>query len=234
MLLKNKVKKNKILVFFVLLLLTHAVYAQEAYNWKTLSSKKAVNDAVQVGSTIWAATSGGAFSYNLNTGTYFTLSRTDGLRGVILQAVAVDKYGKIWFGSQDGVIDVYNPVSKQTQSIYDIYNFKEQNGINSFLVKGDSVFVSTDFGVALYQASTLKSIDSYLKFGSFESKVPVKTAHYFMSPHRKVRQFKKADPQIWLRLIHGMFLQPTVGFLRAVATILLNTRIALLWRRVAD
>jgi ligand-binding sensor domain-containing protein len=173
MLLTYMVKKQKTLTLFLILLFAHLCHAQEAYNWKTLSSLGGVNDAVQVGSKIWAATSGGAFSYDQATGTYFTLTRTDGLQGIILRAVVADNSGRIWFGSQEGAIDVYNPATGEVQPIYDIYNYKEHNAINSFLLKGDTLFVCTDFGIAVYRTSTMKSIDQYLKFGTLDSKIPV-------------------------------------------------------------
>ncbi len=174
MLLHKKVNQYKNSVFVLFLLLTLPGNAQEAYNWMTHSSKKTVTEAVMSGNKIWAATSGGAFCYNLKDSSFLTITRSDGLKGISLQAIAVDTYGKIWLGSQDGCVDIYDPATKEIKTIYDIFNSNNvQKGINSFMITGDSIFACTDIGIVVFNTVTYKSLDTYVNLGSFPAKIPV-------------------------------------------------------------
>ena len=100
--------KNQLCILFVFLLSIFS-NAQQASNWKNYTSMKTALALVSTDNSIWAATTGGGFSYTPSSNSFKTLHRTDGLQGITLTAVTVDSYGKIWFGSQEGVIDVYNP-----------------------------------------------------------------------------------------------------------------------------
>jgi ligand-binding sensor domain-containing protein len=142
--------------------------AQQASNWKNYTSMQTAQAvALSNNNIIWAATTGGGFSYNPSSKIYKTLHRTDGLQGINLTAVTVDIYGKVWFGSLEGVIDVYNPADNSIQSILDIYNsnynVKQITGLKS---SGDTIFVSTSYGISLINAQTLLFIDTYFTFGN--------------------------------------------------------------------
>ncbi|MGE5402502.1 MAG: two-component regulator propeller domain-containing protein [Ignavibacteriales bacterium] len=136
---------------------------------------KNVNDACASGNGIWAATSGGAFYYSFEDHSYLTLNKAKGLSNNALTAVTIDNNGRIWFGGQEGAIDVYDPVKDVfLKKIHDIADInKGQKKINSLSVKGDTIFVSTDFGVSLINASDFTFKDTYLKLGSFPSDTKV-------------------------------------------------------------
>ena len=166
-------------IIFVLIVFSASSYAQEAFNWNVHTSPKKIYDAVAVGNTIWSATGGGAFSFNTVDSTFGALTRSSGMHGITLISTTVDKYGKIWFGSSEGVIDVYDPSKNSVQTLYDIYNFNNSlKGVNSFLAMGDTIYACTDFGVILINASSLKVLDSYLKLGSFGSKTKINSIYY--------------------------------------------------------
>jgi ligand-binding sensor domain-containing protein len=126
---------------------------------------------------VWAATNGGGFYFDPSKNTYKTLHRTDGLNGINLTSVTVDNYGKIWFGSNEGVIDVYNPADNTIQSILDIYN--SNNNVKQIIelkTSGDTIIVSTNYGISLIDAKKLLFLDTFFKFGNLSSNIQVNTA----------------------------------------------------------
>jgi ligand-binding sensor domain-containing protein len=141
--------------------------AQEVYTWKIHTCKQNIKDAVLLNDNIWAATDGGIFEFNIKDSSFQTYTKAEGLAGSSFTAIAKDDKGRIWVGGDGGIIDVINPVDNTVHSIYDIYLSNYVNkAINQLVVKGDSVFVSTDFGLTVIQASTYNNLDSYLKLGS--------------------------------------------------------------------
>src|SRR5260221_1989356 len=54
--------------------------------WKTFTSKREVRDAALGGSTVWAATSGGLFSFSINDGRYGQFTTSEGLTTIDLTA----------------------------------------------------------------------------------------------------------------------------------------------------
>jgi ligand-binding sensor domain-containing protein len=165
--------KNKSGILFVLILSTIS-FAQQNLVWKNYTNLQNVTALASTNSSIWVSTSGGGFSYTPSDSIFKTLHRTDGLNGINLTAVTADSFGKIWFGSQEGVIDVYNPSNNTVKSILDIfnsnYNIKQITELKS---SGDTIFVSTSYGVSLINANTLLFIDTFFKFGTFPTSIQV-------------------------------------------------------------
>ncbi|MCL5030577.1 MAG: hypothetical protein M1480_16315 [Bacteroidetes bacterium] len=161
-----------------ILLVAIPVSPQQASNWRNYTDMKNVQSIISTANNIWAATSGGGFQY-LNTDSNFkTLHKSDGLNGINLTAVTVDNEGKVWFGSAEGVIDVYNPSDNSVKSILDIYNSdKSSKQINELRTSGDTIFVSTNFGISLINSKNLFFYDTFFKFGSFPSNIQVNSTN---------------------------------------------------------
>jgi ligand-binding sensor domain-containing protein len=161
-------------ILLILILSVPALSQQEATNWKTYSAMNEINAISSYGSNIWAATTGGGFAYNAAADSFATYHKTEGLQGVLLTALTVDQYGKVWFGSSDGIIDVYFPSTGTFKQILDIYSSNQTNKqINELKVSGDTIMVSTDFGISLIDAKNLVFYDTFLKLGSFSSNIQV-------------------------------------------------------------
>jgi ligand-binding sensor domain-containing protein len=164
----------KNIIFIVILFCSIQIFPQIFSNWKNYSDLKDTRSVVISGNELWAASTGGAFNLNLTTLNYKTFSKAEGLFGTNINAVAIDNYGKIWFGSANGLIDVYNPQTNSFSTIRDIFNSDKSNkGINSFLVKGDTIFVATDYGISLIDSKSFFFYDTYFKFGTFSSNIKV-------------------------------------------------------------
>jgi len=142
--------------------------AQQATQWKNYTNMSNIFAISASGNEIWAATSGGGFSYNLANKSFFTLHKADGLNGINLTAVTVDKYGKIWFGSAEGIIDVYNPKDQSIKSIFDISNYSEKSirQINELQAIGDTIYAVTSLGISLIDAQSFAFISNTTKFAN--------------------------------------------------------------------
>lgn len=157
--------------------MTFPIYSQQTSNWQNYTDMKSISAIYPAAGGIWAATGGGAFYYNSSTNSFLKLHKTDGLIGASLTAVTIDNTGKVWFGTSDGIIDVYNPSDKSINVIQDIYNSNyTSKRINDLKVSGDTIFVSTDFGVSLINAENFLFLDTIFKFGPFTSSIPVNSA----------------------------------------------------------
>ncbi len=161
-------------ICLILIAFSTSIYAQAVGQWKIYSDMKNINDVIATSSELWAATEGAAFKLNFADSSYSVITKADGLSSQALTAIAVDRYNRIWFGSNEGYINILNTKDNSIKQIIDIFNTdKTLKQINGISIKGDSVFVSFDFGLAIIDANTFSFIDSFLKIGSFptESKV---------------------------------------------------------------
>ena len=166
---------KKILSF--LIILNIIAYSQEVRGWKTFSNLKNISN-ISVGSKgIWASSSGGGFFYNFSDNSYETFNKTNGLSGIVLTDVTIDKNGNIWFSSSSGIIDVYYPETKSFKTILDIFSSdRNSKQINELRSAGDTIIVSSDFGISLLDDNNLVFLDTFFKFGSFPSNLKVNSA----------------------------------------------------------
>ena len=162
------------LTAFLLTTLFITTFSQQATNFNNFTNMKNITD-VKVGSAgIWAATTGGGFSYNNSDGSFTIVNKVTGLNSISLSAIAIDNSGKVWFGSSDGTISVYDPSNKNVKTILDIYNSgRSSKTINDITVSGDTIIVSHDFGVSLIDANNLIFYDTFVKFGNLSSNLKI-------------------------------------------------------------
>lgn len=150
------------------------LFPQQFTNWENYSDMKITKDLAISSDGIWAATEGGAYFYNPIDNTFKTYHKSVGLNGISLSAVAIDNYNKVWFGSEDGMIDIYDPTTNSFSSILDIFNSdKTIKKINNITISGDTVYVATDFGISLIDCKNFFFYDTFFKFGSLSSNIKV-------------------------------------------------------------
>ncbi len=166
---------QKVILFITLF--SSLSISQQFSNWHNYSDMKNIESIAVSDSAIMGATDGGGFFYNISDNSFKTFHRTDGLEGVSLTSVTVDKSGKIWFGSNSGIIDVYNPETNDFKTILDIYNSdKSSKRINGLSSSGDTIIVSTDFGISLINANNYFFFDTFFKFGNFPANIKVNSS----------------------------------------------------------
>jgi ligand-binding sensor domain-containing protein len=162
---------SKFRLLGALILFYTSIHSQNIGEWRIFSDMKNIKDAAISSEGVWAVTNGGAFRLNSSADTSFLiLNKVDGLITQNLTSVSVDNQNKIWFGSQEGYIIVYNQTNKSIASILDIFKSdKTRKQINDIFISRDTVFVSTDFGLTLINTNNLTFFDTFMKLGDFSS-----------------------------------------------------------------
>ena len=141
---------------------------------------KPVSDVLFSDGEIWAATEGGAFKFIINENSYKTFTKADGLQGITLTSLTIDSNGRVWFGSNSGVLDVVNDKTGSFKVILDIANSNQINKrINYLTTLSDTILVSSDFGVSLIDANSFLFFDTFFKFGNFTTNTRVNYTNKF-------------------------------------------------------
>ncbi len=141
---------KNIISLSVALILTITTFPQQQSNWQNYADMKSAKDIATTSTGVWAALQGGAYFFNTSDSSFNTYSKSAGLNGTELTAIGIDNYNKVWFGSANGLIDVYDPQTNSFRAILDIFNSdKTSKKINDITISGDTVYVATDFGISL-------------------------------------------------------------------------------------
>ncbi len=127
----------------------------------------------------WAATDGGLFYFNIQDSTYTLYTKSEGLQSQKVTAIAVDSEGKIWVGTMEGYLSIITPGQSGIKTIIDIATSDKTNkAINDLKIKGDTVYVSTDFGVSLISTKDFHFYDTITKFGNFPTEIKVNSVTF--------------------------------------------------------
>jgi ligand-binding sensor domain-containing protein len=134
--------------------------------WRNSTDMKSVRSVGFSSDRLVAATGGGMFMYDKSVGRYSKWTNSENLSTNDLTALMVDRGNRIWVGSSDGAIDVFDQSAGSWQTIQDIANSsRPKKAIRGFLGSGDSVFVVSDFGVSVFIVSQWEFGDTYASFG---------------------------------------------------------------------
>ena len=141
--------------------------------WKTFTSKREVKNVAYANGKIWAATTGGAFSFQLSDSAFKEFTTSEGLRSVVLTAVVATSRGEIFFGSNNGVLHRYSIATKEWRYDYALKEFLEPvKTINRLQIVGDTLLISSEIGLSLFSLTNFRFGDTYRIFGSgFSPKV---------------------------------------------------------------
>ncbi len=134
--------------------------------WKNYTDMKEARAIAMWRDSLWVATSGGLYVSTSIPPSFTTFTNSDGLSSNDLTALTLDQQGRVWVGTSDGFINMYDPrvrIWKEIRSIKE--SPRVQKGIRTFLVKGDTLFVGTDFGIVVFRPSRLEFGDTYANFG---------------------------------------------------------------------
>jgi ligand-binding sensor domain-containing protein len=143
-----------------------AAQPNQTNQWRNFTDMKSVRSTGFSSGRLVAATGGGMFMYDLSTSRYTNWTNSENLSTNDLTALMVDKANRIWVGSSNGAIDVFDENSGSWQSIQDIANsIRPKKAIRGFLGNGDSVLIASDFGVSVFIISRWEFGDTYASFG---------------------------------------------------------------------
>jgi ligand-binding sensor domain-containing protein len=134
--------------------------------WHNFTDMKAVRAIAATTDSLWVATSGGLFLYNPSSDHFTKYTNSEGLSSNDLTAVAIDGAGRVWVGSSEGYLDALTPGTGEWLAIRSIEESERvQKSIRAFFVRGDSLFVATDFGITVLQISRKEFRDTYANLG---------------------------------------------------------------------
>ncbi len=154
-----KLKAIFIVIFFSLTVPLAAL--AKVGDWTTYTSQTDIRDLLLVGNTIWCATNGGVFRYDIAANSYLQFNNTNGLTSIDAQALAIDQQGQIWVGFANGSINYYQPERQQWNSIKDYVGRR----IYDLALIGDSVLVALDIGLSLYDVRRHEVKETYKRLG---------------------------------------------------------------------
>jgi len=164
---------RKYLLCFLLLPLLLTT-AQTNGIWQNYTDMKTTNIVDAEKNIVLAATSGGAYLFNQTDSTFKLFTKSEGLESQNLTAMTLDNNNQVWFGADNGAINILNTKTNEVNTVLDISRTdKIQKRINNLFVSEDTIFVASDFGLSLINSKTLSLGDSFLKFGNFPSETRV-------------------------------------------------------------
>ena len=171
------IKKTSIV--FIVVSLASGAFAQ-IQTWKNFSSMYNVNALAVAQGKIWAATSGGVFSYSPRTGSFVQITTTDGLSGIQATSVTIDSGNLILVGEGNGAIDELDSNGIRIRTQQDIAKSSAlSKQVTSLSFAGDTLFACTPFGVILISRSSFEVIDSYTHYIPSQSVVAANGAAVF-------------------------------------------------------
>jgi ligand-binding sensor domain-containing protein len=145
-------------------------------NWKAHTSMSNVTAVADAGAAVWASSSGGVFYVDRQSGEIRSLTAVDGLHAVAAATIAYDSArDALWVGYDDGVVERVDAQSLVIESFLDISRASQfsRRGINRIVVRGDSLFVCTDFGIVVFDPVKGEVRDAYTRLGSLAAATPV-------------------------------------------------------------
>lgn len=155
---------------------TLAAQSVQVTGWRTLSSLASVRAADRDrDGAIWAATSGGVIRVNAQTQATTEYRNVNALQTLDCTALLCDRgSGSVFVGQRDGAIDIWSPSGVWTP-ITEIRRATQypRRAITDFKLRGDTVFIATEFGIVLYRRSNGTFIETIDRIGSLQEKTRV-------------------------------------------------------------
>ena len=168
---------KKLILTIVLFALCGLSYSQNSNSgWNIYTSLRETKGISLGNNLVWAATSGGLFSFDPNnSGNLKKYTSLDGLRSNELTAITTGSNGLVWAGAFDGSISVLNSSDASWRQITDISSSTEPSKrVNSFYEYNNLMFFSTEFCIVKFNISQFQFVDQpYTRFGNLASPSPV-------------------------------------------------------------
>ncbi len=146
-------------------------------SWTAHTSMGNVTALADTGDQVWASTDGGVFYVDGQSRSIGTLTAVDGLHAVSAATIAYDEArSAVWVGYADGVLDRIDREAGSVVSYLDISRATRfsRRAINRTIVRGDSLFVCTEFGIVVFDPVLGEVRDSYSRLGTLPAATPVK------------------------------------------------------------
>lgn len=173
-------------------------------SWGSYFSYNHIVDLTHSENRIIAATENALFSQNLVNYEVQTINSIDGLKSELITTVHHSKgYGKTLIGNINGLLIIYNHNNNQVINKVDIINnvpvSQSIKRINHFFEHEGKVYISTDYGITVFNLATLEFGDTYfIGLAGQETQVLQTTIHdgyiYAVTPNIGIRRASILNP----------------------------------------
>lgn len=160
-------KKNHVLLVVLFLISSWSSFSQDYSNlWEGHYSYLNIKDVVSGSNKIYAAAENAVFSHDIETQEMTKISTINGLSGEFISTIHYSEaYELLLIGYENGLIEVYLEQEEDVVTVIDIIDKPtippSNKRINHFNEHDDLVYISTDFGVSVYDLGRLEFGDTY-------------------------------------------------------------------------
>ena len=186
--------------------------AQGTTGWRALPAWNEVTALASSGDAVWAGTNAGVYAYTPASGEVRRFTSVDGLRGGSLLSLAFDRTrGALWVGYGDGGLDRIDAATGAVTRIEDIARASQfsARGIRRIRVAGDSLYLSTDFGVVVFDAARAQVRNTYSRLATLNAATPVNDALPAPLPDGR--------PGVWAATPQGVVFAPADAALQTAS-----------------
>ena len=156
----------KVLIF-ILGLSTSNMYCQDFSTlWQAHYSYNDIVDVVSGSDKIYAAAQNAVFEYDILSGELKTITTVEGLSGEQITTIHYSEiYQYLLIGYETGLIEVYLETDESVLSVVDILEKENitpvNKSINHFYEHEGLIYISTDYGISVYDLERLEFGDTY-------------------------------------------------------------------------
>jgi ligand-binding sensor domain-containing protein len=189
--------------------------------WQGHYSYLNIKDVVEGNNKIYAASENAIFIYDIQTQELNTVSTIEGLSGEIISTIHYSEaFNQIIIGYENGLIELFFENDGQTLSVIDILQKQtippDTKRINHFNEYDGVVYISTDFGISVYDLERLEFGDTYFigdggtqiivnQTAIFEDKIYAACASNSGIKAAPVSSNNLIDYQEWISISQGNF-----------------------------
>tara|TARA_B100001057_G_scaffold501110_1_gene620651 strand:+ start:9999 stop:12335 length:2337 start_codon:yes stop_codon:yes gene_type:complete len=135
-------------------------------SWEAYFSYNSIKD-IEIGSDIiYAASENAIFTYDPNTNSIETITTIEGLSGDYITTIKYsENYNLLMIGYETGLMEVYDLNTNTVLKVVDILNQitipPNNRRINNFYEFDNLVYISTNYGISIYDMQSLEFGDTY-------------------------------------------------------------------------
>ena len=163
----NQVFRSFLFSWLILLSLSLNLSAQDFSTlWQAHFSYNDIVDVVSGTNKIYAAAQNAVFEYDTLTEEIKTITTVEGLSGEQITTILYsEEFQYLVVGYETGLIEVYSETDNSVLSVVDILEKEnitpDNKSINHFYEYDGLVYISTDYGISVYDLARLEFGDTY-------------------------------------------------------------------------
>jgi len=157
---------KSVLVLIVLIFSQFLIGQDYSNSWTGYFSYLDIKDITQGNSKVFGAAENAIFIYDTQTNEIETLSTINGLSGETISNIHyVEENGLLLIGFESGLLQLYIESSQEFKTVVDILDKatipSDKKRINHFNIYNGFAYISTNYGISLYDINNLEFGDTY-------------------------------------------------------------------------